>query len=80
MASTSETANALGTAVPRRLVKCSRPSIKAFIRQEEQNIITRVKDENSQYAFHNDAIQIGGDTWRNVGYGRWQGAVYVTMT
>lgn len=54
-------------------------SVKAFIRQEEQGIITKVKDENSEYAFDNDAIQIGVDTWRNVGYGRWQGAVYVTM-
>jgi len=49
--------------------------IKPLIRQEETAPEIKVKDENSEYAFDNDAIQIGIDTWRNVGYGRWQGAV-----
>ncbi len=50
-------------------------SIKPLIRQEETVPTIKVKDENSEYAFDNDAIQIGIDTWRNAGYGRWQGAV-----
>lgn len=50
-------------------------SVKPLIRQEETEPSLKVKDENSEYAFDNDAIQIGIDTWRNVGYGRWQGAV-----
>lgn len=50
-------------------------SVKPFIRQEETTPQLKVKGEDSEYAFDNDAIQIGIDTWRNVGYGRWQGAV-----
>jgi len=50
-------------------------SIKPLIRQEETAPTIKVKDENSEFAFDNDAIQVGIDTWRNVGYGRWQGAV-----
>ncbi len=55
-------------------------SIKPLIRQEETSPALKVKDEQSEYAFDNDAIQIGIDTWRNVGYGRWQGAVLNTLT
>lgn len=54
-------------------------SIKPLIRQEETEPTIKVKDENSEFAFDNDAIQIGVDTWRNVGYGRWQGAVLNTL-
>ena len=54
-------------------------SIKPLIRQEETVPAIKVKDENSEFAFDNDAIQIGIDTWRNVGYGRWQGAVLNTL-
>lgn len=54
-------------------------SIKPLIRQEETAPTLKVKDENSEFAFDNDAIQIGIDTWRNVGYGRWQGAVLNTL-
>lgn len=50
-------------------------SIKPLIRQEETEPSLKVKDENSEFAFDNDAIQLGLDTWRNVGYGRWQSAV-----
>lgn len=50
-------------------------SIKPLIRQEETKPSLKVKDEQSEFAFDNDAIQYGLDTWRNVGYGRWQGAV-----
>lgn len=50
-------------------------SIKPLIRQEETRPSLKIKDENSEFAFDNDAIQYGLDTWRNVGYGRWQGAV-----
>jgi phage major head subunit gpT-like protein len=54
--------------------------IKGFIRQEEQAIELKAKAEESEYEFDNDAWQFGIDTWRNVGYGYWQRAVYVTMT
>jgi phage major head subunit gpT-like protein len=54
-------------------------SIKPLIRQEETAPVIKVKDENSEFAFDNDAIQVGIDTWRNVGYGRWQGAVLNTL-
>ena len=54
-------------------------SVKPLIRQEETGPAVKVKDENSEYAFDNDAIQVGIDTWRNVGYGRWQGAVHNTL-
>lgn len=50
-------------------------SIKPLIRQEETEPDLKVKGEDSEFAFDNDAIQLGIDTWRNVGYGRWQGAV-----
>lgn len=50
-------------------------SVKPLIRQEETEPALKVKDENSEFAFDNDAIQLGIDTWRNAGYGRWQGAV-----
>lgn len=50
-------------------------SVKALIRQEETKPQLKVKDENSEFAFDNDATQYGIDTWRNTGYGRWQGAV-----
>jgi len=55
-------------------------AVKPLIRQEETMTELKVKDEMSEYAFDNDAIQIGLDTWRNVGYGRWQGAVLTTLT
>lgn len=54
-------------------------SIRPFIRQEETEPSVKVKDETSEYAFDNDAIQVGIDAWRNVGYGRWQGSVQVTL-
>jgi hypothetical protein len=54
-------------------------SIKPLIRQEETAPAIKVKDESSEFAFDNDAIQIGIDSWRNVGYGRWQGAVLNTL-
>jgi len=50
-------------------------SVKPFIRQEETAPDIKMKDEGSEYAFDNDQIQVGIDAWRNVGYGRWQGAV-----
>lgn len=54
-------------------------SVKPFIRQEETEPAIKLKGEDSEYAFDNDAIQVGIDTWRNVGYGRWQGAVLNTL-
>ena len=55
-------------------------NVKAFVRQEEQGVQLKVKGENSEYAFDNDAVQYGIDTWRNVAYGYWQNACFVTMT
>jgi phage major head subunit gpT-like protein len=54
--------------------------IKPLIRQEETTPNLKVKDEDSEFAFDNDAVQYGLDTWRNVGYGRWQGAVLNQLT
>ncbi len=54
-------------------------SVKPLIRQEETEPTIKMLDENSEYAFKEDAIQVGIDTWRNVGYGRWQGAVHTTL-
>jgi phage major head subunit gpT-like protein len=54
-------------------------SIKPLIRQEETEPAVKMKDEASEFAFDNDAIQIGIDSWRNAGYGRWQGAVLNTL-
>ncbi len=54
--------------------------IKGLIRQQETEPELKVKDENSEFAFDNDAIQVGIDTWRTTGYGLWQRACYVTMT
>lgn len=54
-------------------------AIKAFIRQRETDDALKVKGEDSEYAFDNDAIQIGLDAWRNAGYGLWQRACQVEM-
>lgn len=53
--------------------------VKAFIRQEEKGVSFKMKDENSDFAFDNDAIQCGVDSWRAVGYGLWQKACLATM-
>lgn len=50
-------------------------SIKPLIIQNETDADVKMKDESSEFAFDHDAIQVGIDAWRNVGYGRWQGAV-----
>lgn len=52
---------------------------KAFIRQEETAVQLKAKAEGSEYEFDHDAWQFGVDTWRNVAYGFWQHACYVTM-
>lgn len=54
--------------------------IKAFIRQEETAASLKIKGEGSDFAFDNDAWQIGLDANRGVGYGYWQRATLVTMT
>lgn len=53
--------------------------IKGLIRQSETDPALKVKDETSEFAFDNDAIQIGIDAWRGADYGLWQRACYVTM-
>lgn len=53
--------------------------IKGLIRQNETDPMVKMKDENSEFAFDNDAIQIGIDAWRGADYGLWQRACYVTM-
>lgn len=55
-------------------------AIKPFIRQEEQGSILKMKWLDSEYCFDNDAVQIGVDAWRNVGFGMWQNSCLVTMT
>jgi phage major head subunit gpT-like protein len=54
--------------------------VKGLIRQNETDPVVKMKDENSEFAFDNDAIQIGIDAWRGADYGLWQRACYVTMT
>lgn len=54
--------------------------IKGLIRQNEMDPQLKLKGEDSEYAFDNDAIQIGIDAWRGADYGLWQRACYVTMT
>lgn len=54
-------------------------NIKSFIRQEEKPVEVKTKWENSEYAFDNDAVQVGIDSWRNVGYGYWQNSCLVTL-
>ncbi len=53
--------------------------VKALIRQSETDPNLKVKDENSEFAFDNDAMQLGIDAWRNAGYGYWQRACHVTF-
>src|SRR5574343_432318 len=55
-------------------------ALKPFIRQEEQAVQLAMKWLDSEYCFDNDAVQVGIDSWRNVGYGYWQQACLVTMT
>jgi phage major head subunit gpT-like protein len=54
-------------------------AIKGLIRQNEMDPKVRLKGEESEFAFDNDAIQIGVDAWRGADYGLWQRACYVTM-
>ncbi len=54
--------------------------IKGLIRQSETEEDLKAKAEGSEFEFDNDAWQFGIDAWRNVGYGYWQRACYVTMT
>lgn len=54
-------------------------AIKSFIRQEEQETQLAMKWLESEYCFDNDAVQIGVDSWRAVGYGYWQNSCLVTM-
>ena len=54
--------------------------VSPFIRQQETLPKVAAKDETSEYAFDNDAIQIGIDAWRNTGYGYWQKAVLNELT
>jgi phage major head subunit gpT-like protein len=53
--------------------------LKSFIRQEESGVQLKIKGYGSEFEFDNDAHQYGVDTWRNVGYGYWQNACYVTL-
>ena len=53
--------------------------IKGLIRQEETTPVLKMKGEDSDFAFDNDAIQLGIDAWRGADYGLWQRACYVTL-
>lgn len=55
-------------------------AVKPLIRQEEQPVQIKAIAEGSELEFREDKHQYGVDTWRNVGYGMWQGACLVTMT
>ena len=53
--------------------------VKGFIRQSEQDLELNVIGEGSEHTIKNKTWLFTVDTWRNVGYGYWQRAVYVTM-
>lgn len=55
-------------------------SASAMIRQQETEVNLLMKWLDSEYAFDNDAVQVGIDTWRNVDYGFWQNSCLATMT
>jgi len=48
---------------------------KAFIRQEETDLMLKVKAEGSDFEFDYNAHQYGVDTNRGIGNGRWQNVV-----
>lgn len=54
--------------------------VKGFIRQSEQDLELNVIGEGSEHTIKNKTWLFTVDTWRNVGYGYWQRACYVTMT
>ena len=54
-------------------------NVKPFIRQEETAVELAAIAEGSEMEFREKKHQYGVDTWRNVGYGYWQHACYVTM-
>lgn len=53
--------------------------VKGFIRQSEQETELKAKAEGSEFEFDTDCWQFGIDAWRNVGFGYWQRACYVTL-
>ncbi len=54
-------------------------AVKPLIRQEEQPVQIKAIAEGSELEFRDDKHHYGVDTWRNVGYGMWQGACLVTL-
>lgn len=54
-------------------------TVETLLEQKIKSGLLFYLREESEFAFDNDAIQLGIDTWRNVGYGRWQGAVLNTL-
>lgn len=53
--------------------------VKPFIRQQETDVQLKAIAEGSEMEFKEDKHQYGVDTWRNVGYGLWQGACLNTL-
>lgn len=54
-------------------------SIKPLIRQQETEPVLKAIAEGSELEFKEDKHWYGVDSWRNAGYGLWQGACLVTM-
>lgn len=54
-------------------------NVKPFIRQEEEPVQMKAIAEGSELEFNEDKHHYGVDSWRNVGYGMWQGACLVKM-
>lgn len=54
-------------------------SIRALIRQAEEDVSFKSKAEGSEFEFDNDMHEYGIDAWRTVGYGYWQHACLVTL-
>lgn len=53
---------------------------KAFIMQEEEALSVKTKDENSDYAIDNDAVQFALKKICNVGFGYWPRALRATLS
>lgn len=55
-------------------------SVKPLIRQQETEVMLKSIAEGSEQEVKEDKWTFGVDTWRNVGFGLWQGSCLATMT
>ncbi len=74
------TVNPRLTWTTKSMVSRTDSAVKSFIRQEETGVNLAIKGDDSDFAFDNDAWQVGIDSWRNVDYGFWQNSCLFTMS